>query len=65
MARKRPNREKPNTDRWLATYADMMNNLLVLFMVLYAMSVMDLEKFKALAVQFNNKLASNTVIETQ
>jgi len=35
----------------------MMNNLLVLFMLLYAMSVMDLEKFKALAVQFNHNLA--------
>lgn len=39
------------------TYADMMNNLLVLFMVLYAMSVMDLEKFKALAEQFNENLS--------
>jgi len=34
-----------------------MNNLLVLFMVLYAMSVMDLEKFRALAEQFNENLS--------
>lgn len=46
-----------NTGAWLNTYADMMNNLLVLFMVLYAMSVMDLEKFKALAEQFNENLS--------
>ena len=46
-----------NTGAWLNTYADMMNNLLVLFMVLYAMSVMDLEKFRALAEQFNENLS--------
>jgi chemotaxis protein MotB len=49
-----------NTGAWLNTYADMMNNLLVLFMVLYAMSVMDLEKFKALAKQFNEALSPSS-----
>ncbi|HWP80936.1 MAG TPA: flagellar motor protein MotB [Terriglobales bacterium] len=48
---------KIDTGRWLITYSDMMNNLLVLFMVLYAMSVLNMEKFRALAQQFSNELS--------
>jgi chemotaxis protein MotB len=46
--------EKQSGDRWLMTYSDMMNNLLVLFMVLYAMSIMDMSKFDALARELSN-----------
>ena len=59
MARRKSNNSKIDTGRWLTTYADMMNNLLVLFMVLYAMSVMNLKKFNALAEQFSNILTNN------
>lgn len=31
---------------WLTTYADLMNNLLVLFILLYMFSILDLQKFK-------------------
>lgn len=55
--------EQINTDRWLTTYADMMNNLLVLFMVLYALSVMNNEKFKALSEQFSQTFGVETAAE--
>lgn len=52
---------KQNGDRWLLTYSDMMNNLLVLFIVMYAMSVVDLAKFKEFAKQFNSALGDSSV----
>lgn len=47
------------TDRWLLTYSDMITLLLTLFIVLYSMSNIDLEKFKQMAQNlgssFNNE----------
>ena len=37
-----------NSERWLVTYADMLTLLLVLFIVLYAMSIVDPTKFSQL-----------------
>ena len=51
-------KEKDGSERWLLTYADMMNNLLILFMVLYAMSVIDASKFAALAAELANAFTS-------
>ncbi len=56
MAKQREDDAPVDTGRWLNTYADLMNNLLVLFIAMYAMSIMDLEKFKAMAQQFNETL---------
>lgn len=63
MARRKRDKGSIDTGRWLTTYADMMNNLLVLFMVLYAMSVLDLKKFEALSKQLGTTLSSNTQVE--
>jgi len=40
--------EHDNADRWLLTYADLITLLLGLFVILYSMSRVDLEKYKAL-----------------
>src|ERR1700743_2681974 len=54
-------------ERWLVTYADMLTLLLVLFIVLYAMSIVDTTKFvqlrAGLAAVFNpgsNAVSSST-----
>ncbi|MBX6371445.1 MAG: flagellar motor protein MotB [Acidothermus sp.] len=39
----------PNHERWLLTYADMITLLMVLFIVLFAISVVDKKKFAELA----------------
>ncbi|HCC07289.1 MAG TPA: flagellar motor protein MotB [Clostridiales bacterium] len=41
--------EKDSTERWLLTYADLMNLLLIFFIILYAMSSADTAKFAALS----------------
>lgn len=40
--------EKENSERWLLTYADLITLLMAFFMVLYAMSQVDLQKLKKL-----------------
>jgi chemotaxis protein MotB len=47
--KKHEEEEHENHERWLVSYADMMTLLLVLFVVLYAMSQVDKEKFAQLA----------------
>lgn len=39
--------EKENGERWLLTYADLITLLLAFFIIMYAMSNLDKEKFKA------------------
>lgn len=56
-------KEKDNSERWLLTYADMMNNLLILFMMLYAMSVIDAQKFEDLAAELKNTFSSTPMTE--
>jgi chemotaxis protein MotB len=49
--------EHENHERWLITYADMITLLMVLFIVLYSISQVDLakfEKFKAGLAEFGN-----------
>lgn len=41
--------EKDNAERWLLTYADLMNLLLILFIILFAMSQVDTVKFQQLS----------------
>lgn len=45
----KPKVEKDNAERYLLTYADLMNLLLILFIILYAMSTLQQSKFEQLA----------------
>lgn len=45
-----------NHERWMLTYLDMITLLLVLFIVMYTMSSIDAQKFKALSQAFGTVL---------
>ena len=53
-----------NSERWLLTYSDLITLLLALFIILYTMSSVDLEKLKELSKNlssaFNNSSASES-----
>jgi chemotaxis protein MotB len=49
MAKKAPAPEKDNSERWLLTYSDLMNLLLILFIIFYAMSEADKVKAEKVA----------------
>lgn len=65
MSRKHQEEEHENHERWAVSYADMMTVLLALFIVLYAISVVDKEKFEelrvSLAVGFGQDVTSMLV----
>jgi len=49
MAKKNKGPEKDNSERWLLTYSDLMNLLLILFIILYCSSKIDAKKAEAVA----------------
>ena len=51
--------EHGNHERWLLTYADLITLLLALFMMLYAMSVLDLRKYQAFQEAFTQGLGGH------
>lgn len=55
--------KEPNAERWLITYADLMNNLLIFFIMLYAMSATDLNKFKTFIYSFKDTFNTNDVTD--
>lgn len=66
--KKKPEKE-PNHERWLLTYSDLITLLMIFFIVLYAMSNIDKQKFQTMATSFNitmgdGKSAAVTGIET-
>ena len=48
MPKKKKHGEHESSERWLLTYADLITLLLGLFVILYSMSRVDLEKYKSL-----------------
>jgi chemotaxis protein MotB len=61
VRRHRPHTEEEheNHERWLLTYADLITLLLALFMMLYAMSVLDLRKYQAFQEAFTQGLGGH------
>lgn len=48
MPKRKKEEVKPGAPEWLATYGDMMTLLLVFFVLLFSMSSIDVQKFKAI-----------------
>lgn len=53
MAKKKKHEEHENLERWLVSYADFITLLFATFVILYALSQLDLAKFKLLKVSLN------------
>lgn len=58
MARKKPHEEHENHERYLVTYSDLITLLLAFFIILYALSSVDEDKYDAfshsLSLEFNS-----------
>lgn len=52
--------EKDNAERWLLTYADLMNLLLILFIILFAMSQVDTVKFAQLSQSLSSAFGNGS-----
>ncbi|UOF91353.1 OmpA family protein [Fodinisporobacter ferrooxydans] len=64
MSRRRRKREKPqNHERWLITYADLITLLMIFFVVMYAMSKIDMAKFMTLSESLNQALYASDKIQ--
>ncbi|MGB8651714.1 MAG: flagellar motor protein MotB [Mycobacteriales bacterium] len=61
MRRRHPPHEEEHEshERWLLTYADLITLLLALFMMLYAMSVLDLRKYQAFQEAFTQGMGKH------
>lgn len=51
--RKKKKGKEPNAERWMLTYLDLITLLMVFFVILYASSNIDKEKFQNIAKSFN------------
>ena len=57
MARKKKHEgEHDNSERWLLTYSDLITLLMIFFVVMYAMSNVDAQKYEALAESLGTSL---------
>ena len=57
MAKKKPEEPPKGAPAWQSTFADLMNLLLCFFVMLYAMSTIDEEKFELIAASFNQSFS--------
>lgn len=57
MARKKREEEPKKGAAWLATFSDLMNLLLCFFVLLFAMSTIDAEKFEEVAASFRQSFS--------
>ena len=57
MAKKKPEEPPKGAPAWQCTFGDLMNLLLCFFVMLYAMSSIDEEKFELIAASFNQSFS--------
>lgn len=62
MLQKKKKAGKDNRDRWLLTYSDLMNLLMILFILLYAMSNISEEKYQQLAQSLNHTFGGDSIL---
>lgn len=55
MLRRRPQRRETGAPKWMVTFSDMVTLILVFFILLFSMSVVDAEKFRAIAESFQQR----------
>lgn len=55
MNRRRQTREEKGAPKWMVTFSDMMTLILVFFILLFSMSVVDAQKFRAIAESFQDR----------
>lgn len=53
MAKKKQEEPPKGSPAWMATFSDLMNLLLCFFVMLFAMSTIDAQKFEQVAASFN------------
>ena len=54
MARKKNEEAPPRTDAWMSTFSDLMNLLMCFFVLLFAMSTVDADKWEQLVASFSS-----------
>ncbi len=58
MSKRKQEEGKKGLDEWMGTYGDMVTLLLCFFVLLYAMSTVDVSKFQAVAASFSKMTIS-------
>jgi len=53
---RRKKEKKENSERWLLTYSDLITLLMILFVLLYSISNLDLKKFQKLSLSLNQSM---------
>lgn len=53
--------EQENSERWLLSYADFITLLMIFFIIIYAMSNIDKEKYQKLAAALNQTMGDGSV----
>lgn len=60
MRKKQEEEGHVNHERWLLTYSDLITLLMIFFVVLYTLSKVDADKFRAVADSLNNAIGGGT-----
>lgn len=63
MARKKPPEEHENLERWMVSYADFLTLLFATFVVLYALSQINLAQFKELQLSIKKAFTAPSILQ--